>query len=106
MTRERLPNRRRALAVSFEHGGIRYRAHIGYFANGAPAELFVDAVVRPDSAVSNFTADASILISLLLQRGSSVTEISHGLRRNPDGSPASVIGQAIDTMLAEQERER
>jgi hypothetical protein len=104
MNRRRLPNKRAALAVSFEHNAIRYRAHIGFFDDGAPAELFVDAVARPNSAVDAFAADASILISLLLQTGSTVAEISHSLRRNPDGSPASVIGQAVAALLAEQER--
>jgi hypothetical protein len=38
---------------------------------------------------------------LLLQRDASVLEMGHSLKRNPDGSPASVIGEAIDLLLKE-----
>ena len=94
-----LPNRRGAVAISFTHRDQRFRAHIGYFAGGGLAEIFLDAA-RPDSALDAFAADAAILISLLLQRGSSPVEIGHALRRAPDGSPASLIGAAIDQLQA------
>ena len=102
--RMRLPHRRGAVAVSFTHRDQRFRAHVGYFADGRIAEIFLDAT-RPDSALDAFAADAAILISLLLQRGSSPAEIGHALRRAPDGSPASLIGAAIDELQA-MERER
>jgi hypothetical protein len=100
--RVRLPNRRGAVAISLTHRDQRFRAHVGYFA-GRIAEVFLDAA-RPDSALDAFAADAAILISLLLQRGSSPAEIGHALRRAPDGSPASLIGAAIDQLQA-MERE-
>jgi hypothetical protein len=97
--RRRLPNRRDAVAVNFTHRDQRFRAHVGCFADGAIAELFLDAA-RPDSALDAFAADAAILISLLLQRGSSPAEIGHALRRAPDGSPASLVGAAVDQLKA------
>jgi|SRR6516165_5551972 hypothetical protein len=97
--RMHLPNRRGAVAISFTHRDQRFRAHIGYFAGGGLAEIFLDAA-RPDSALDAFAADAAILISLLLQRGSSPAEIGHALRRTPDGLPASLIGAAIDQLQA------
>jgi len=97
--RTHLPNRRGAVAINFVHREQRFRAHIGHFADGSIAELFLDAA-RPDSALDAFAADAAILISLLLQRGSSPAEIGHALRRAPDGSPASLIGAAIDQLQA------
>jgi hypothetical protein len=97
--RMHLPNRRGAVAISFTHRDQRFRAHVGYFAGGGIAEMFLDAA-RPDSALDAFAADAAILISLLLQRGSSPAEIGHALRGTPDGSPASLIGAAIDQLQA------
>lgn len=97
--RKRLPTRRGAVAFPFEHGGQRYRPHVGFFAHGTPAELFLDAA-KPDSTIDAFAADAAILISLLLQRGSSLIEISHALRRTPNGAPASLIGAAVDQLAA------
>jgi hypothetical protein len=101
--RRRLPNRRSALALRFEHRGIGYRAHIGFFGNGEAAELFIDCA-KQNSAIDSFAADAAILASLLLQHGASLDEIGHSLKRNPDGTPASVIGQAVDVMLNEVAR--
>jgi hypothetical protein len=89
-----LPNRRGAVAVNFTHRDQRFRAHIGHFAGGGVAEIFLDAT-RPDSALDAFAADAAILISLLLQHGATPAEIGHALRRAPDGLPASLIGAAI-----------
>jgi hypothetical protein len=100
MTRARLPNRRAAIAVTFEHAGQRYRAHIGHHRDGAVAELFLDAA-KQNSALDAFASDSAILISLLLQRGSSPAEIGHALRRNPDGTPASLIGAAVDVIAGE-----
>jgi hypothetical protein len=39
----RLPNRRGATALKFEHAGHRYRMHVGYFPGGSIGELFLDA---------------------------------------------------------------
>jgi hypothetical protein len=95
----RLPNRRGAIALQFSHANQWYRAHVGFFASGAPAELFLDAA-KPDSTIDGFAADAAILISLLLQRGSSIAEIGHALRRTPNGTAASLIGATIDELAA------
>src|SRR5258708_6207148 len=94
-TRERLPNRRPAIAFDFQHRGMRYRAHVGFFENGAPAELFIDSS-KQNSALDCFANDGAILVSLLLQNGTTLPEIGHSLKRNPDGSPASLIGEAVE----------
>jgi hypothetical protein len=98
--RRLLPNRRRARASSLHHRDILYRAHVGFFEDGKPAELFINAQKHCDSALDAFASDAAILVSLLLQHGVSVAEIGHSIKRNRDGSPASVIGAAID-LIAE-----
>jgi hypothetical protein len=95
MTRQRLPVRRLAIASEFWHRDQRYRGQIGLFPDGSIAELFLDSA-RPNSALDAFAADAAILISLLLQHGASPVEIGHALRRNPDGTPTSLIGEATD----------
>jgi hypothetical protein len=95
--RRRLPNRRAALAFEFVHGGQRYRAHVGFFNDGRPAELFLNAA-KQNSPIDAFAADAAILISLLLQREAAICEIGHALRRTPNGEAASLIGAAIDEL--------
>lgn len=95
--RRRLPNRRAAIAFYFSHRDLKYRAHVGFFQDGKPAELFLDST-KPDSTIDAFASDAAILISLLLQRGSSFAEVGHALRRTPNGEAASLIGAAIDEL--------
>jgi hypothetical protein len=97
MERQRLPNRRGAVASNFQHGELHYRAQVGFFDDGRAAELFLDAG-KQNSALDAFAADAAILISLLLQRGATVAEIGHALRRTPNGEPASLIGAAVDEL--------
>jgi hypothetical protein len=101
MMRKRPPNRRGAIAFTVTHEGLECRAHLGHFDDGSLAELFLDAK-KPDSALDALAADAAILISLLLQRGSSAAEIGHALRRTPSGRPASLIGAVVDA-LAQQD---
>ena len=75
-----------------------YRAQVGHFPDtGSIAEIFIDAA-KPNSALDAFAADAAILISLLLQHGSSLAEIGHALRRSPNGEPASLIGAVVDEL--------
>jgi hypothetical protein len=101
--RRRLPQRRAAVAVEIEHGGHRFRMQIGCFADGTPAELFLDAV-KQSSALDALAADSAILLSLFLQYGVAPAEIGHALRRSPNGEPATLIGAVVDR-LAEFERE-
>jgi hypothetical protein len=58
--RRRLPHRRGAVAINFTHRDQRFRAHVGYFPDGALAELFLDAA-RPNSALDAFAADAATM---------------------------------------------
>jgi hypothetical protein len=97
--RQRLPNRRSAIAFEIEHAGHRYRMHVGHFCDGAIGEVFIDSA-KQNSALDAFGADAAILISLLLQHGADLSEIGHALRRSPDGVAASLIGAAVDRLAA------
>ena len=63
MSRRTLPNRRGAEITMFEHGGRRYRATFGYFANG-----FLDTG-KADANIQAHADDSAVLVSLLLQHG-------------------------------------
>lgn len=95
--RTRLPDRRPALAFDFQHANLLYRGHAGFFDDGNLGELFLNAS-KQNSALDAFAADAAILISLLLQRGSTVPEIAHALRQTPNGTPASLIGATVNEL--------
>src|SRR5262245_66260672 len=95
--------RRDAVALELEHGGHRFRLQIGRYPEGALGEVFVD-MHKGGSTLDALAADAAILISLLLQHGTSPAEIGHALRRSPNGAPATLIGTAVDGLNATQSR--
>jgi len=100
--RQRLPHRRVALARDIEHAGHRYRMQVGFFPDGTPGEMFLDAA-KQNSTLDAFAADAAILVSLLLQHAVLPAEIGHALRRSPNGATASLIGVVVDELGAQTE---
>jgi hypothetical protein len=60
---------------------------------GPVVEVFVNAE-KVDTPVDTLVSDAAILMSLLIQYGHPIEEIAGSMKRNPDGSPASILGRA------------
>jgi hypothetical protein len=93
--RVRLPNRRAAETIAFEREGSRYCLTVGFFPDGRPGEIFLNAD-RANSLLDVLASDAAILASLALQHGCSLQEITHALKRDGRGEAASPIGAALD----------
>jgi hypothetical protein len=93
--RSRLPNRRPTETIAFERGGSRYCLTVGFFPDGRPGEVFLNAD-RANSLLDVLASDAAILASLALQHGCSLQEITHALKRDSRGEAASPIGAAMD----------
>jgi ribonucleoside-diphosphate reductase alpha chain len=100
ITRLRLPNRRGHELLDFEHGGIRYTAGVGRFADGGLAEIFL-VTAKHGSALDVIARDAAVAASLLLQHGCPVGTLRRALTRNSDGSASGPVAHALD-LLAEQ----
>ena len=100
ITRLRLPNRRGHELLDFEHGGIRYTAGIGRFADGGLAEIFL-ATTKHGSALDVIARDAAVAASLLLQHGCPVGTLLRALTRNGDGSASGPLAHALDLLWAE-----
>lgn len=79
MTRERLPNRRKSFAFSFEHENHNYRCTGSRFADGRLAEIFLDVPAKMGSPVHANASTAAILVSLLLQHGVQPETIRHSI---------------------------
>ena len=95
MMRERLPNRRIAELVDFQHGGRRWTATIGRFADGRVGEIFLDTPKA--SSIGDLAADAAIVASLALQSGCAVETLRHALAgrgTGPLGAALAMIGEA------------
>lgn len=106
--RETLPNRRLLASEEFEHGGLVYVAGVGRFADGRPAEVFLDCVRNwqgKNMITSDMAAvarDAAVLLSIALQHGSPVAVLRGAVTRLDDGSPATVVGAVLDRLCAEE----
>ena len=99
MTRQRLLNRRGHELLTFEHGGIRYTAGIGRFADGTLAEIFLNTA-KQGTAVDVNARDAAMAASLLLQHGCPVDTLRQALTRNSDDSGSGPLACALD-LIAE-----
>jgi hypothetical protein len=83
MPRERLPDRRKAELVDFEHNGRKWTATVGRFADGRVAEVFLDTA--KGAAVGELAADAAIVASLALQSGCPLETLRHALQDRQAG---------------------
>jgi hypothetical protein len=99
--RDRLPNKRACETVTFERDGSNYQMTVGFYPDGRPGEVFLNAD-RGDSLLDVMTSDAAIAVSLALQYGTPLDEIRHALKRNSQGEAASPIGAALDRVRAAQ----
>jgi ribonucleoside-diphosphate reductase alpha chain len=93
--RQRLPNRRGAVTMTFQRDGARFEMTTGFYADGRPGEIFLSAD-RANSLLDFLMSDAAILASLALQYGCPLDDIRHALKRDGRGEAASPIGAALD----------
>jgi len=105
MTRERLPHRRFAASVHFEHafpgaGPQAWVASVGFYPDGRPGEVFIDAP-KDMNAIGLLVDEAAILMSIALQHGASVDELRSALTRDEDGAPHSVMGTVLDLIASD-----
>ena len=99
MTRARLPNRRVCETHEFERDGLNYTVSYGRAYDGGPIrELFINAG-KSGANIESLMCDASTAISVALQHNATPEELAHSITRNPDGTPASPIGQILDDMV-------
>jgi hypothetical protein len=96
--RQRLPDRRASLTFSREHKGLGYTITLSHFADGRPAECFIQNH-RLSSAADIAARDSGILLSLLFQFGCPVETVAHAISRNSDGSASGVVGAILDTIM-------
>jgi hypothetical protein len=95
--RNRAPWRRAALTTNFERDGARFTMTAGFYEDGRPVEVFLNAD-RANSLLDFLMSDAAILASLALQYGAPLDEIRAALKRDIRGAAASPIGEALDRL--------
>lgn len=95
MSHESIPNRRPCETISFEHEGHRFKATVGYFAEGRPAELFL-TTGKPGTGVETVSRDCTVAVSLALQHGVPIETLRHAITRLDDGTAAGPQGKVLD----------
>jgi hypothetical protein len=95
--REQLPQRRMHRIFDFVHDNMLYTVGLGAFADGRPAEVFLN-VAKSGTPLETYARDSAILLSLLLQHGCPITTVRHAISRNADGSASGPIGALLDLL--------
>ena len=96
--RERLPDRRVSDLVDFEHGGRKWTATFGRFADGRIAEVFLDA--PKESPLVELAQDGALAASLALQSGCPLETLRHALSGREAG-PLRIALALIDAYQAQ-----
>jgi len=94
-----LPQRRRAETFTVIHWNQFFTVTAGYFDDGTPGEVFVDAL-KTGGDVDAIARDAAVMISLALQHGATVEAIRHAVTRNGSGEPASIVGAVVEALAS------
>src|ERR1700677_3492107 len=98
-TRRILLQRRSAETFQLRFWNQPVTVTVGYYEDGTPGEIFVDAG-KSGQDVQSPARDAAIVVSLALQHGATVATIQHAVTRSGDGEAASIVGAIIDQLSA------
>lgn len=96
--RARLPDRRYCETTVFSHNGIAYEMSVGFYADGAIGEVFLEGG-KLASAVDIAARDSAIAASIALQHGASIETLRRACLRRPDGLPEGALGAALDCIV-------
>jgi hypothetical protein len=78
-------------AISMAGQGYKFTAHVGFYPDGRPGEVFVEGE-KLTSHTDVEVHDAAIVLSFALQHGASLSEIGEALLRGEGGEPGSLQG--------------
>jgi hypothetical protein len=99
MSRRILPQRRSAETFQLRFWNQPVSVTVGYYEDGTPGEIFVDAG-KTGQDVQSTARDAAVVLSLALQHGATVATIQHAVTRSGNGEAASILGAIIDQLSA------
>ncbi|MDI3469803.1 MAG: hypothetical protein OJF62_001866 [Pseudolabrys sp.] len=102
MSRQRLPDRRPSLTITFVHDCRSYSVTFGFDPDSCRVgEVFTHGA-KVGSAMDGILDDACIALSLLLQHGVEPKALAASMGRLGDGkTPASIIGALADLIARE-----
>lgn len=102
MTREPLPLRRRSETFELPFGGFR-QSHIitvGFYEDGRIGEVFINGG-KSGEIVEAIARDGAVILSMALQHGVPLDDISHAITRDGQNMPQSIVGVIVDMIVKE-----
>ena len=99
MIRRTLPQRRAAETFDMRFWNQPFTVTVGFYADGAPGEVFVDGG-KSGQDIQSTARDAAVVLSLALQHGVTIEVIRHAVTRNGAGEAASILGAIADRLPA------
>jgi hypothetical protein len=103
MPREQLPYRRRSETFALSWGGYRSAHFItcGYYEDGRLGDVFIGSG-KSGEQVEAIARDGAILLSIALQNGAQLSDISHAITRDSRDAPMTIVGAVIDALMKEE----
>ena len=99
MTRQILPQRRRAETFAIVCRNQPVAITAGFYDDGTLGEVFIDTG-KSGADLAHVARDAAVVISLALQHGVSIEAIRHAVTHSGSGEPASILGAVVDVLPA------
>lgn len=104
--RKVLPNRMESVVLDVWYNDERYR--VAYSRSPGPGypdtpirEIFIHGP-KSGSDLDSISFTVGVILSIALQRGATLDELSHSVARLPVGEAADFIGHVIDTLKEER----
>lgn len=97
--REYLPNRRRSENTEFVFQGVQVDLQCGYYDDGRLGEVFM-TTRRLGSVIDTMCKDTAILISIALQLGATIEQLSKSATSRDDSTPDGIISALCDHLIA------
>ena len=93
--RERPTDRRRSFLDRIDYNGTHYHVRCGLYDDGRLCEVFAYGA-KVGSDRRREIDDACVVVSLALQWGADINDISASMGRDGGNAPASALGAVID----------
>jgi hypothetical protein len=98
MPRETLPGRRLTETHRIDHDGQTFHVSVGFYEDGRPGEIFITSPKASQTYAAVQAADAAVAISIAMQYGVPLAVLRDAFLRESDGSPAGILGAAVDLL--------
>jgi hypothetical protein len=100
MMRRTLPQRRAAETFNLRFWNQNFTVTVGFYPEGKPGEIFIDGG-KTGQDIQSTARDAAVVLSLALQHGTPIETIRHAVTRGGSGEAASILGEIVDRLPAD-----